>query len=276
MALTDQQLNELNIAAQRVAQGGGTTTDISNLEYAKKNYGYQTPVDQGSLSGTNAKPISPTQPAIPAPTGATTSQPGAFASVVDSMRTKLAVSQDLVDLKNKVVTGLYDRPLTPEEKLSLTPSVRDAMESGDRNRIDQELRIINDQIKGRTDSLDTSVQYLTSAYQTDIKTANDLKQQHFDNVMNAYSSGGSAAFANMPADQKKALETELGLPSGFFDTPSIAELSKGKVVTDPNTGAQLWYDPVSGQLRSLTSVNPTSGTGSGIVTSDGQFFDIFD
>jgi len=40
MPLTQDQINQLNIASQRIAQGQGTETDIRNVNYAKQQYGY--------------------------------------------------------------------------------------------------------------------------------------------------------------------------------------------------------------------------------------------
>jgi len=51
--LTQQQINELNIAAQRQASGSASQTDIANLNYATKTYGYQAP---SSLSASAIQP----------------------------------------------------------------------------------------------------------------------------------------------------------------------------------------------------------------------------
>lgn len=77
MALTAQQIKELDIASQRIAGGGGSQTDIANVNYAKQNYGYaykpvtqpvsgtqgvqqvqQNPVQQPQ---TQSQPLTPTQ-----------------------------------------------------------------------------------------------------------------------------------------------------------------------------------------------------------------------
>ena len=52
MALTDKQIQELNIAQSRVNQGQGTSTDLQNLEYAK---------GQGFIP---SGPTSPTDPKL--------------------------------------------------------------------------------------------------------------------------------------------------------------------------------------------------------------------
>ena len=44
MALTQQQIEQLNAAAQRVAAGKGSQTDKDNIAYATKTFGYKAPV----------------------------------------------------------------------------------------------------------------------------------------------------------------------------------------------------------------------------------------
>ena len=48
--LTPQQLNELNIASQRVAAGQGSDTDRANIDYATRNFGYSYTPPQSSIT----------------------------------------------------------------------------------------------------------------------------------------------------------------------------------------------------------------------------------
>jgi len=41
--LTDKQIQELNVAASRQSSGTASQTDLNNLAYAQKTYGYQVP-----------------------------------------------------------------------------------------------------------------------------------------------------------------------------------------------------------------------------------------
>lgn len=72
MALTAQQIKELDIASQRIAGGGGSQTDIANVNYAKQNYGYAyKPVTQ-PVSGTQGVQQVQQNPAQQAQTAALT------------------------------------------------------------------------------------------------------------------------------------------------------------------------------------------------------------
>lgn len=142
------------------------------------------PTTPGSLQGTMTTPQAPVTPTSqvgtqPVPTK---TDPMAFNQVISAMRDKLAQDDKLTKVKNLVYTQLYDRPLTDEEKASLTPGLQHAMQTGDRNLMDFEIRTINDQIKGRADSLDSSLKYLVDGYQTSVAQAEKQKQDAENNI----------------------------------------------------------------------------------------------
>jgi len=198
------------------------------------------------------KPVPPTAPVVPIKTN--TGQPGAinppaetggaqnatnpanlldsftFSKLLTSMSAPLQKNQDLVDARNKVFTYLYDRPLTEEEKSSLTPSLQRAMESNDRNLIDMEVRLINDEIQGRKDTLDQSMKYITEGYRASLEEAdkarNDAetqKQNAIDNVFrNAQLYGGSKLKELYTPEQIQALK-DMGVDIDMLSMPTLAE-----------------------------------------------------
>jgi len=63
--LTDKQIQELNVAASRQSSGTASQTDLNNLAYAQKTYGYQVPkqVSASSLATpTPVKTVTPPEP----------------------------------------------------------------------------------------------------------------------------------------------------------------------------------------------------------------------
>lgn len=146
---------------------------------------YQPPV-QPSLQGATSLQGTMTQQ----PQGVSTQplpQPtmnlGLFGRAMDEMRGKLGQNQELVDQKNKLLTLVYDRQLSPEETAKLTPSQQRAVESGNMGLIQGQVRIINDTLKGRTQSIDKSISYLTDLYEKDIENAERQKQQATDTIL---------------------------------------------------------------------------------------------
>jgi hypothetical protein len=142
--------------------------------------------DPSSLQGTMSQPaptpeaplvdIQPQQETQPQPSPQAPSQPqmpgmSTFAGYIDIMKNKLTENNKLADARAKLVTALYDRPLNPEETASLPENIQKAIASGDKRNIEFQIRLVNDQIQGRTQSLDKSIDYLTSAYEKDVTNA---------------------------------------------------------------------------------------------------------
>lgn len=88
MALTQQQINELNIASQRIASGSGSATDLANVNYAKNTYGYKYQAPAPVPSNPSAVSITPiasgTQSGTYTPYTQTQTQPVAQQPVVQS------------------------------------------------------------------------------------------------------------------------------------------------------------------------------------------------
>ena len=132
-----------------------------------------------------------------------TSQPmslGVFGRAMDEMRTKLSANNELVDQKKKILTQLYDRQLTPEEKATLTPSQQRAIEQGNMDLVQMEVRLINDTLQNRTQSLDSSVKYLTDLYSKELDDAETKKQNSVNTILKfaeTYGSNAGAALTSL-------------------------------------------------------------------------------
>lgn len=172
-----------------------------------------SPQGGGSLQGTLTTPQPQQQAQLPQPT----MNLGLFGRAMDEMRGKLGQNQDLVDQKNKLLTLVYDRQLSPEEKSKLTPSQQQAIETGNMGLIQGQIRIINDTLKGRTQSIDKSISYLTDLYEKDLERAENQKQQAFNTILDY-----SKTLGQKPSAVAEALgyDKSLGLKLDSLIAPS--------------------------------------------------------
>lgn len=116
-----------------------------------------------------------------------------FANVIESMRSKLAYNNDLINARQLMVTQLYDHPLTEQEIAKLPQNFQDIARSGDNRAIEMRIRLLNDEIQGRTNTMDQSVAYLTGAYKNDLERAETEKQNSMDNVLKFIAAYGDQA-----------------------------------------------------------------------------------
>lgn len=152
----------------------------------------------GSLKGTMTTPATPTPTAPATPTAPTVpsptqSSPFALAQVMDALESKVKSNNTLMTQRNLLLKQLYDQPLTPEEKNQLDPTLRAAIDTGDRTRIDMSLRLISDEVGGRNSTLDQSVKFLTDSYTKEQDRIASQRQDAINNVLNFAQTYGSNA-----------------------------------------------------------------------------------
>ena len=121
------------------------------------------------------------------------SNPFALSQAMSALQGQITNNNSLVDQKNLILQQMYGVPLTDAQKAQLDPSLASVLNSGDRNAMDFNLRLLNDQIAGRTNTLDQSVQTLTSGYNTAVQQAETAKQNALSNVQNFVTQYGSNA-----------------------------------------------------------------------------------
>jgi hypothetical protein len=191
---------------------------------------------QGTMSGTSlqgtADPAAPTvpTPAAPQPAPQTAAQTGpvpqnapvfappspgqsgavtpdqsqqsnqfGLSQAMMSLQSNVTSNNTLMSQRNLLLKSLYDQPLTDAEKSQLDPTLLQAVNSGDRSQIDMSLRLISDQVSGRTSTLDQSVQYLTTAYNDQQKQLETNRTDAISNVQNFVTQYGSNAGAALQA-----------------------------------------------------------------------------
>lgn len=225
-------------------QQASMLNNVPGQSLGATNTPQQIALAQGNLQGTmtqpkqagTSQPQSSTQP-LPQPT----MNLGLFGRAMDEMRSKLGQNQELVNQKNKLLTLVYDRQLTPEEKSTLTPSQQQAIESGNIGLIQGQVRIINDTLKGRTQSIDKSISYLTSLYQQDIENAENQKQQALNTILDYSKTLGqkpSVVAEALGYDKSLGLKLDALMPPPVSgDDTQVVQLSDGRdVLIDKKTG----------------------------------------
>lgn len=214
--------------------GGGTATTQA------------TDVQPAALPGSMVATATPTT------TPTTMSQ---FASYLDTMKQKLKEQNDLATQRNLLYTALFNRPLTTEEIAQLSPAQQAALKNGDKNQAEMALRILNDTISGRTNTLNQSVSYLTDAYQKDLDRAEQAKKDAVSTITGLFEK-----YADDPAQAASILK-------GLYTPDQIAALKKQGIDVDAlanqvggvtNTGS-----PV-GEYLGLPTFN-TEATNPGVV-----------
>lgn len=215
----------------------------------------------GSLSGTMANPTpTPAQPTLtppPQPNATPPQNTGAsnqfgLSQVMGALEEKTKANNALMTQRNLILKHLYDQPLTPEEQAKLDPTLLPAIKGNDRNQLDMSLRLIGDEIAGRTGTLDQSVQYLTQAYNDQIKNAETARQDAISNVSDFVKQYGSNAgtalkslYGQQYVDQLKGMGINVDTFSGI---PTLAQITSGVTIT-PTLGDSV------GKILGLPSYN---------------------
>lgn len=191
--------------------------------------------------------------------GTMTSQqtsPFALAQVMDTLKSKVQSNNALMSQRNLLLKHLYNQPLTDPEKLQLDPTMLQAVNTGDRNQIDMKLRLISDEVAGRTSGLDKSIQYLTSAYSETLKQAEEQRKNALSTILDYSDKLGAS-----PSRVAKSLGYADDIVKQLADLPAPGDGLSGGVIPqgvidfdDPTVVSKL---PVSTLAKAVIS-----GTGS--------------
>jgi len=222
------------------------------------------------IPGANPTPTTPTSPSAPrqapaghtqpvdgtsAPTG--TQQPSlgqkpnmmVFGTVMQQINDRLSKNQDLLGSKTKILNHLYDAPLTPEEMKTLTPSQQAALVSNDRRRIDTELMAINDEVKGRTSTLNNSIKYLTDTYQAEQTRIDQQKKDSETQLLDLHKAADAAGidfkeyvssiYGEEVANKLAGMDYGMGSTSSGSLTDAISAQESGGdySASNPDSGA---------------------------------------
>lgn len=99
-----------------------------------------------------------------------------FTGFVDKIRSKIEENNKLATSRSAILNAIYNRQPTQEELSKLDPATAALIQGGDRSQMEMTVRMLNDQMSGRVQSLDKSVDYLTKGYETSINQAETQKK----------------------------------------------------------------------------------------------------
>lgn len=247
------------------------------------------PAQQPATGGGGGKPagaVQPTQAPAVGPDNATSMPIDVFGQALNEMRSKLSANDDLMKQKAALLQQLYDRPLTPDQLKDLTPSQQTAVQSSNRNLIDMEIRLINDTVQGRADTLDKSINYLTTTYQQSIDNAEKQKsdaQTLVYQFVQQYGSNAGAALKALYGQDKLNQLKSMGIDVEQFAQAGIPSISQeryvptdigGFNVTIPTgTIASQTNNPLN--IKYSDTVSAFGASDSGISATDGGTFSSF-
>lgn len=209
-----------------------------------------------------------------------TASPFQFSSYLQTAVDKLNSNSDLLKQRQLLIKHLYDEPMSQADLQALPKPIQDAVNSGDRANIEMQLRLLNDGVSGRANTLNQSINYLTTAYKDSLTQAETQKSDAQKIVEDALNRSGSMAFQNYPAAVKRQLEQAAGYPTGYLDyvSPTINQTryqaqygTGGGTVNIPSgTIASKTNNPLNIKYSSTTA--GFGGTDSGISAKDGGSF----
>lgn len=199
---------------QYLAQGG--QSNFSNVQ-SVPSVTLNQPIGQTGQGGQMGQPQMGQTPQ--------SSSPFAFGMMMLQMENQYKNNNALMDARNTMLNSLYGMPISQDQLSKLDPSLQKTLQSGNKNDIEMQIRLINDQITGRANTFDQSIQYLSTAYNQQIQQAEKQKQDSIKVIEDALTRYGSAAFKNVPDSYKRQLEQTAGYPAGYLDNipETIAE-----------------------------------------------------
>jgi hypothetical protein len=202
---------------------------------------------KGSTSVKTAQPktasAKTTQPVVVPPQIQQQSNPMALFMAMNAMQSQTKANNVLMTQRNLLLKQLYDTPLSSQELGQLDPTMKQAVQSNNRDQIDMSLRLISDQIQSRTVTIDSSVKYLSGEYLSSIKEAEDKRQESIDTVLN-YSKSLGAKPSEILKALYPSLSAELGTSLDFLMTTQeptnidtqVIDVGGNKVLINTQTG----------------------------------------
>lgn len=167
-----------------------------------------------------------------------------YLSFMNGLNSNLQQNNSLVTQKNLIQKQLFDQPLTPEEVKQLPPEMQTVISSNNPDQMRLQLKIINDTLQGRNDSVAKSIGFLTTSYEQNQKDVQSALGQLESYATNNGLKLGDLVGAMEPiigksvADQLKTNLSTLNYPyikAGL--QPSASADNSGTVVDGYNLGA---------------------------------------
>ncbi len=119
--------------------------------------------------------------------------PGSFQALIGNVENKLKTNNELVTQRGYLIKHLYDSPLTKDELKALPDDIQKIIKTGDQDTIQLQIRLLNDQIAGRANTLSQSIGYLSEGYKTSVQAAEKQKTDAVNTVLDFVDKYGSKA-----------------------------------------------------------------------------------
>lgn len=261
---------------------GGTTTNPGSATPPPTSTGailptqpVVTPNQNGSLQNTLTTPTPPTTPPPASSNGGTPPatpstqgmDPNSFTSFLGNINSSLQQNNQLVDQKNAVVQAMLGNPVDPATLAKLPPDIQSIIQSGDRNALLLQAKILNNSIQGKNDATAQSIKYLTSGYQTSVQDAEKQKQDAIQNVLSfaqTYGSGAGKALSSLYGPEYVQQLKDMGIDvDSFSSQPTLDQTTAANKASGGGGSAYDQSDPtvqayvsgiLSGNITSIASV----------------------
>lgn len=142
--------------------------------------------------------------------------------IVQQIQAKANTNNKLLEQINGLTTALSKGTLTPENQASLTPQQLRAIQVGDMNTISQQIGMVKWTMSARGQETKDSISYLLNGMQQIRQEQEAKRVAARQNVMDALNIMGSGAFEGLSADEKRKLERNSGLTTGYLDRAQTA------------------------------------------------------
>jgi len=155
--------------------------------------------------------------------------PASFSGLISNVEQKLKTNNELVTQRGYLIKHLYDSPLTPEELAKLPEDIQRVVTRGDKDTTELQLRLLNDQIAGRGNTLTQGINYLVHGYETAVKQLEDERNNAVNTVVDfvgAYGSKASEVLASLYGPEYLAKLKAMGIDINKM--ASISTLAQDK------------------------------------------------
>lgn len=242
----------------------GWQVDPNNPGWVIRADATQTPSTQGintQSTGVGAPQASPQLQSIGTP------GPGMFSPQGPMQFSQLMqIAMDRINSNNKMgqerqllIKHLYDKPLSSDEISRLSPETQKAVAIGDRSNMEMQLRLINDSISGRQNTLTQSVQFLTDGYTKSLENVDKQRKEATDSVIKFAQQYGARApevlkhlYGPQYLEQLKSMGIDIG---ALTKIPTVGE----EKITAQYGGGTLGPVLQSNELKGLLEIYHKTG-----------------
>ena len=161
--------------------------------------------------------------------------PFAFSQLLQSMDDRLKRNNDLSTKRNAVIQHMFSSDGVPPDVMSkLDPATQQVLQSGSKAEKEMYLRMINDDISGRSNTLDSAVKFLGEQYSNTIDQAEKSKADAVAAITKVGSSPAALTALKALYPQYGSLFDDLAASGTTTNAGNIGGYDISSYATDPN------------------------------------------